>query len=40
MFSSSASSSSPAVRLPLSTSNSTLRWLITTPLGGPVVPEV
>ena len=34
------SPSSSAVRLPLSTSKSTLRCVITTPLGFPVVPEV
>ena len=34
------SPSSPAVRLPLSTSKSTLWWVITTPFGFPVVPEV
>ena len=34
------SPSRPAVRLLLSTSNSTLWWVITTPLGWPVVPEV
>ncbi len=32
--------SRPAVRVLLSTSNITLWWEITTPLGFPVVPEV